>query len=70
MKVTGIYERRFYTVEVENDLYERASAEQWVKYNDATEEYDEVADPIYIETAFQTALDTEIHYLVDEDIEE
>lgn len=65
--ITGIYERRFYTVEVGNALYERGSAKEWIKYNEHTEEYEEVSDPTYIETAFQAAMDTEIHYLIDED---
>jgi hypothetical protein len=68
--ITGIYERRFYTVEVGNDLYERGSAKEWIKYNQTTDNYEEVADPTYIETAFQAAMDTEIHYLIDEDSED
>jgi hypothetical protein len=70
MKVTGIYERRFYTVEVENDMYERGSAKEWAKFNTTDESWDLIDDPTYIETAFQAVLDTEIHYLIDEDAEE
>jgi hypothetical protein len=68
--ITEIYERRFYTVEAGNDLYERGSAKEWLKYNQATDNYEEVADPTNIEAAFQAALDTEIHFLIDEDEDE
>ena len=61
--ITEIYERRFYTVEAGNDLYERGSAKEWLKYNQATDNYEEVADPTNIEAAFQAALDTEIHFM-------
>ena len=68
--ITEIYERRFHTVEVGSDLYERRSAKEWVKYNQTTDNYEEVADPTYIETAFQAAIDAEIHYLIDQDSED
>jgi hypothetical protein len=68
--ITEIYERRFYTVEAGNDLYERGSAKEWLKYNQTTDNYEEVADPTNIEAAFQAALDTEIHFLIDEDEDE
>jgi len=65
--ITAIYERRFYTMETENGTFERGPDGEWIKHIEKDDSWEYVEDTAYIESAFQAALGSEIHFVVEDE---
>ena len=65
--ITAIYERRFYTLETEHGTFERGPDGEWIKYDEKDDSWSYVDDTDYIESAFQAALGSEIHFVVEDE---
>ena len=65
--ITAIYERRFYTLETDNGTFERGPDGEWIKHDDKDDSWSYVEDTAYIESAFQAALGSEIHFVVEDE---